>query len=186
MKVPHGANIVIIALLILFLLYRRIRRTIGFQRFVKGRMMTRMALFGIICIIFLALGYVHPLIYVYDALGIVIGGLIAYFAIRSTTFEWRKGAWYFRPNPWIGALLLVLFIGRIGFRVYQDYALISSGAARGGQIAQQNQLSAYSHDPFTVIILFTLISYYFVYYTFIIRREQHLEMSEEGHRTTVR
>ena len=180
---PHGAVLVLIGALILFSMYRRVKRTIGYQKLAKGRMITRIVLFAIICVLFLITGYVNPSVYIFDALGILIGGVIAYFAIRSTSFEWRKNAWYYRPNPWIGALLIVLFIGRIGYRLYQDYGLISSGASKGAssQLAQQNQLATYSHDPSTTIILFTLIGYYLVYYTFVISGERHLEA--EGART---
>jgi membrane protein CcdC involved in cytochrome C biogenesis len=174
---PHGAILVLIGVLFIFSMYRRVKRTIGFQKLAKRRMIIRIVLFAIICVLFLITGYTNPTIYIFDVLGILLGGVIAYFAIRSTSFEWRKNAWYYRPNPWIGAILIVLFIGRIVYRLYQDYALIGNAAAKGAgsQLAQQNQLATYSHDPSTTIILFVLISYYLVYYTFVIGRERHLE-----------
>jgi hypothetical protein len=172
---PHGVGIGLIVVLVLFSMYRRIRRTVGFQRFVKRRMVTRMSLFAIIGVIFLVTGFLNPKVYIFDAIGVVIGGIIAYVATRTTSFEWRKDAWYYRPNPWIGVLLVVLFIGRIGYRVYQDYGLFRATASANGQLQQQNQLATYSHDPSTTIILFTLITYYFVYYIFLIGRERHLE-----------
>lgn len=177
---PHGAVVGVIVVLVLFSMYRRIRRTIGFQRFVKRRMITRMTLLAMIGVIFLVTGYLNPTVYIFDAIGIVVGGIIAYFATRTTSFEWRKDAWYYRPNPWIGVLLIVLFIGRIAYRLYQDYTLFSATGSANGQLAQQNQFATYSHDPSTTIILFTLITYYFVYYTFIIGRERHLETDEQG------
>jgi uncharacterized membrane protein len=114
-------------------------------------------------------------VYIYDAIGIVLGGIMAFYAIRTTSFEWRKDAWFYRPNPWIGVLLLVLFVGRIADRVYQDYTLFGASASVNGQFAKQAQLATYSHDPITTIILFTMITYYVIYYMFFIRKERHLE-----------
>lgn len=171
----HASTFVIIGLLILFGIYRRTRRTIGFQKFKKGSMITRMILLTIVGILFLAMGYLNPMVYIYDVLGMILGGVIAYYAIRTTSFEWRKDAWFYRPHPWIGILLFVLFIGRIAYRVYQDYVLFGATAAVSGQPKNIEQLATYSHDPSTTAIFFTLIIYYIVYYTFLISKEKHLE-----------
>lgn len=175
----HSVTIGIIVILVVLGLYRRTRRTIGFQKFMKGRMLTRMAVLTIVGILFLSMGFAHPIGYIYDFAGVVLGGIIAYYAIRTTSFEWRQSAWFYRPNPWIGALLLVLFFGRIGYRLFEDYQLYGTTPTGHGQPANQTQLSAYSHDPATTIILFTLIAYYVAYYTFLIRRERHLEVEEQ-------
>lgn len=169
----HTASIVIVVLFILFAIYRRTRSSIGFQKLAGGRMIFRMALFVLIGVLFLVAGSQHPQVYLFDAIGIVVGGVIAYYAIRTTSFERRADAWFYRPNVWIGALLLVLFFGRIGYRVYQDYALVAAHASKGA-IAQQSSFASYSHDPLTAIIMFTLVAYYLIYYTFLIRKERHL------------
>lgn len=142
-------------------------------------MLTRMTLLAIVGVIFLLTGFLNPIVYIFDAIGIVLGGIIAYYAIRTTSFEWRKGAWFYRPNPWIGVFLLVLFVGRIAYRVYQD-ALFAATASANGTVTNQAQLATYSQEPFTAIILFTLITYYVAYYTFLIRKVRLLDTKEEG------
>lgn len=137
-------------------------------------MVTRMTIFIIVGVLVLIAGYLNPVAYLYDVLGFVVGGIIAYYAIRTTSFEWRTNAWYYIPNPWIGALLLVLFIGRIAFDVYEDYRLVGFSAANG-HATHPPQLATYAQDPYTAAILFMLIAYYIIYYTFIIRKERHLE-----------
>ncbi|GIM47934.1 hypothetical protein DNHGIG_34830 [Collibacillus ludicampi] len=176
----HHITPIFIVLLVLFSMVRRTRRTIGFQKFVKGRMFTRMTLLSIVGVIFLVMGYLNPMAYFYDAIGIVLGGVMAFYAIRTTSFEWCKDAWFYRPNPWIGVLLLVLFVGRIADRVYQDYALLGTSASANRQFAEQAQLATYSHDPITTIILFTMITYYVIYYMFLIRKERYLETEGQG------
>jgi len=142
-------------------------------------MLTRMTLLAIVGAVLLVTGFQNPMVYIFDVIGIVFGGIIAYYAIRTTSFEWRKDAWFYRPNPWIGLFLLVLFVGRIVYRVYQDYALFSATASANGKVVNQAQLATYSHDPLTAIILFTLITYYVVYYTFLIRKERHLGIEKK-------
>lgn len=168
---PHGAAVAGIAVLVLFSVYRRIRRNIGFQRFARKRMITRMLIFAILGALLLVSGYRQPTVYIFDALGLVFGTVIAYFSIRTTSLEWRQDAWYYRPNSWIGMFLTVLFIARIAYRVVQDYELFQMTAS--ASLAQQQQLASYSHDPTTSIILFTLIAYYLVYYVFLIGRVRH-------------
>ncbi|WDL95724.1 CcdC protein domain-containing protein [Alicyclobacillus sp. ALC3] len=170
----HSATPIIFVLLVAFALYRRVRRTVGFQKFVRSRLVTRMVLFGVVGVLILAAAVVYPTVYVYDAIGALIGAGIAYYAIRTTAFERRSGEWYYRPHPWIGVILIVLFVGRLAFQVYQDSALISSAAS--GQAANQAQLSAYAHEPITAGIFFILIAYYIVYFAFLIRKEKHLEV----------
>lgn len=177
----HSVTPIVIVLLVLFSIYRRAKRTIGFQRFVKGRMITRLTLFGVVGGILLVAGYVKPVGYIFDVIGIVAGGIMAYYAARTTSFEWRKDAWYYRAHPWIGVVLLVLLVLRIGYRLYQDYTLLGNGVANGAS-ANNAQLAAYAQDPSTTIILFVIITYYIAYYIFLIRRERHLktEPSEPG------
>lgn len=169
----HGGSIIVIAALILFVIYRRVRRTIGFQKFVKRQVMTRMIIFAAIGVLLVAAGYTHPEIYLWDLVGVVIGSVIAYISMRTTTFERRGNNWFYRPHPWIGVLLLVLLVGRIVYRLYVDYRLFDTTHANAH--AEQTQMSAYANDPLTVTIFFTLISYYVIYFIFLLRREGHMD-----------
>lgn len=176
----HSATPIVLVLLVAFALYRRVRRTVGFQKFVRGRLVTRVVMFGIIGLLILSYGLVNPLAFVFDAIGAAVGIGIAYYAMQTTTFERRGNSWYYRPHPWIGVVLIVLFVGRLAFRVYQDYGLFSNvGAANQAQ--SQAQLAEYAHDPATAAILFVIITYYVVYYLFLIRKEQHLEIQTLDH-----
>jgi membrane protein CcdC involved in cytochrome C biogenesis len=167
----HSASIVVPVVLIAFALYRRIRRTIGYQKLAKRAMTTRIVIFAIIGALILAAGAMRPIVYVYDLAGIAAGVVLAYYAIRTTTFERRGDSWFYRPNPWVGIILLALFIGRVADRLYEVYTLYgSSSVHNAGNQAQLN------HDPFTAVVLFAIVTYYAVYYTFVIRKEKHLQL----------
>ncbi|QQE77062.1 CcdC protein domain-containing protein [Alicyclobacillus sp. SO9] len=177
----HGVSLAIFAAIILFGLYRRTRRTIGYQRFAKKRMITRMTIFVVVGVLILLGGIIHPYVYVYDAVGVVAGAVLAYYAMRTTAFESTGDVIRYRPNPWIGVVLIVLFFGRIVDRMFMDYKLFKNGVGTVAQSNQQAQMAAYAHDPFTSIVLFTIITYYIAYYAFVIRRvrlQGHVSESE--------
>jgi membrane protein CcdC involved in cytochrome C biogenesis len=172
----HTVAIFILILIILFRIYRRIRKVGAFQKFVKWRMITRMGLMTIAGITLLILDSSRPVIYLVDASGILLGSIISYFAIRTSAFEWRKDEWFYSQNPWISIFLLVLFIGRIICRAYQMY--VSAGAMQ--MLGSRPVLLAISYrDPSTTVILFILITYYVVYYTFLIRTERQIKTNRE-------
>ncbi len=171
----HAASVVVPVLLIAFVLYRRIRKTIGFQKLAKGPMTARIVIFAVIGALMLAAGAVHPVLYLYDLAGIAAGIILAYYAIRTATFERRGDNWFYRPNPWVGIILLGLFIGRMADRLYEGYAIYKSSSA----YTEGNQAQFY-HDPFTAVVLFAIVAYYVVYYTFVIRKEKHLSIEGDA------
>src|SRR5579875_3033168 len=120
MWMPHSASIVIIVILIAFSIYRRVRRAVTFQPLTKSRFTVRMVLLCVVGVMYL-IGVVllHPWHLLYVLAGIVIGGILAYFAIRTTVFEKRGEKWFYRPNQWIGIVLIVLFLGRFVYRIFE-------------------------------------------------------------------
>lgn len=82
--------------------------------------------------------------------GAVVGGLLGLLALRHTHIGWHEGLRCYTPNPWIGAALGVLLVGRLAWRV-------GSGALTGGA-AQMGQ----NASPLTLGIGATLVGYYLV------------------------
>lgn len=168
----HYTSVIIIAVLVLFGVYRRVRRTVGFQYLVLGRLITRVVIFSILAVIILVAGAVYPVSYVYDAVGVVIGGAIAFISIRTTKFEMRSGRWGYLQHMWIGIGLVVLFIGRLTVRfieVSQDVGKIQQQTSVNNQIAAQN-----FSDPWTSGIFMLLVAYYIGYFGFLVRNARRL------------
>ncbi|GMA50091.1 hypothetical protein GCM10025857_14480 [Alicyclobacillus contaminans] len=169
----HYTSFIIIVVLVLFGMYRRIRRTVGFQYLVRGRLTTRVVIFSILALVILAAGAADPMSYVSDAIGLVIGGIIAYISARTTKFEMRDGRWGYLQHLWIGIGLIVLFIGRLAFRfieISQEVGNIHQ------QQAGQNQMAAQSFsDPWTSGIFMLLVAYYIGYFVFLLRKARQLE-----------
>lgn len=170
----HYTSVIIIVLLVLFGLYRRVRRTVGFQYLHRGRLTTRVVIFAILAVIILAFGALDPKSYISDAIGLVLGGIIAFVSARTTKFEIRNGRWGYLQHLWIGIGLIVIFIGRLAFRfleVSQDVTKIQQQ-----QTVTQNQTAAQSFsDPWTAGVFMLLVAYYIGYFVFLLRKARELE-----------
>ncbi|MFB5191839.1 hypothetical protein [Alicyclobacillus fastidiosus] len=170
----HYTSVIIIVALVLFGMYRRVRRTVGFQPLVRGRLTTRVVIFSILALVILAAGITSPWSYISDAVGLVIGGIIAYISARTTKFEMRNGRWGYLQHLWIGIGLIVLFVGRLAFRfieISQDV-----GKIHEQQASTQNQMAAQSFsDPWTSGIFMLLVAYYIGYFVFLLRKARELE-----------
>lgn len=174
----HTVAIIIIVMLVLFKIYRHARRELRFQKFVKGRALLRIALMVSLEAVLLATGYANPARYFFDAVGSLLGGLIACYSIRTSAFEWRNNDWFYRQNSWIGKCIFVILAGRFIHKGYEDiYALFA--AAANAQFTQQVPSAEYVRDPSLTGIMFVLIAYYIVFYTLLIRREQQMQPAEK-------
>ncbi len=171
---PHGISWVVIGVLVVWSIYRRIRRTIGFQPLRTKRFIFRVVLFLVVGVLYLVGTALHPTYVLYALIGLVIGCILTYFAIRTTEFEQRENGWYYRPNIWIGTALIVFFLGRLIYRGFEISKQIQTGTVSqhvGGQPL------SYSGDPLTASFLFALIAYYVGYSIFLIRSGRKRQMS---------
>jgi membrane protein CcdC involved in cytochrome C biogenesis len=170
----HTGVVFIIILFIIFRIYRRIRRIGGFQKFVKWRVLVRITVMAIVGILLLFTGFPNPVMYIFDSVGILLGGIVSYIAIQTSSFEWREDNWFYSQHPRISMLLIMLFVGRIAYKAYQ---ICASPSISQGTFGQPVLLVNYSHDPATAGTLFILITYYVVYYTFLLRTERQMKTS---------
>jgi hypothetical protein len=162
-------------ILIAFVLYRRVKKSIGFQRFSPKGMRVRSVIFGVLGLILLAVGFIHPILFLADAVGIAAGGVLGYYAIRHFVYEWRAEFLYTRTHIFIESTVLILFLGRVLYRVLAVVMLTKqSGAA-----TDANQMTQYTRDPATAAIFFIIIAYYLIYYSYLIRKGKSLLVEKQ-------
>jgi hypothetical protein len=171
----HISQFAVPAVVILLVLYRRVRRTIGFQKANPGRLGFRIGLFALVGLLLLGAGFVHPILYLADAAGIVCGIALALLAVKYCTFETRGPDLYYRTHIGIEAAVLALFIGRI---VYRLFFLFAAGPQTSSDPAAMQQ---WTKDPWTAVIFFILVSYYIGYYGFVLRECRKHTPSENLH-----
>jgi hypothetical protein len=168
-------NVILPFILIAFLMYRRVKRSIGFQKYSPKRMMFRIVFFSLVGFIILLAGVVHPILFLADVVGLAVGSVLAYYAIRHFVYEWRGELLFTRTHIYIEATVLTLFLGRVLYRILTMVMTVRDLQP----ISNDNQTSQYIKDPYTVAIFFVIIAYYILYYSFLIRKANAL-LAEKG------
>ncbi|HXS03764.1 MAG TPA: DUF1453 domain-containing protein [Rhodanobacter sp.] len=164
----HLSPYLIMLPLLALIVWRRVSRSFGRQPIRRKRMIVRIVMFAIIGGL-LALGGFHRLALAEGLFGgTLIGGAIGLLGLQLTRFEVDpvKGDCYV-PNPWIGALLTVLLLGRLAWRllvVWPQIQQASALAAVHGQ-GMQMQPMGYASSPLTMLVIGLLVGYYIVYYS---------------------
>jgi hypothetical protein len=161
--------LVVVTALIAWSVYRRVRRTLHWQPLVKRRLVVRGSVFIVIGMLLLVSTLYHPATAWWDAAGVAAGAALAWLALRNTRYERRDDGWYYRPHGAIGALVILLFLARIAYRLAAAAALWNGqGKAAGGLVpaggAHASAAAASTVDPWTAGAMFILVAYYAVYY----------------------
>lgn len=182
----HTEALVAVAALIMWSVYRRVRRTLRWQPLAKRRLAVRGSLFVVVGVLLLVNTLQRPAIVWWDAAGAVAGAVLAWLAVRNTRYERRADGWYYRPHGAIGALVILLFLARLAYRVTAAEALWNGqGTAGGGPVpaggAHASAAAAYTADPWTAGAMFVLVAYYAVYFLAMARRGPRPEdVAENG------
>ncbi|QHG85697.1 MULTISPECIES: hypothetical protein [Xanthomonas] len=114
------------------LYYRRIRRSFGRQPWKPLATGVRVAA---LLILAAALGfalYGLPQVRLGIAVGALAGSGLGALSLRYTHAEWREGRGWYTPNPWIGAALMLVLLGRLAWR-WATSAFATGAAAAGSQ-----------------------------------------------------
>ncbi|REK76928.1 DUF1453 family protein [Paenibacillus paeoniae] len=151
-------------LIVFFMLYRRFRRTVGFQPFKPRALKIRIGLFAAISILLLYAASFKPQLFAFDAIGLALGAIVVYFAIRYLRFEQREKTIYYRTHIAIEAFVVALFVGRIAYSVL---IMFTSGNAAVG--AKAMHFKQFITDPWTALVFYILVTYYIGYSIFVLR-----------------
>jgi hypothetical protein len=172
----HTANLAPFLLILViagFGIYRRARSHIGRQRVRPTRFKIRMA---ILCAISIALMVFSHAPLLPAAAGAVIGAIIAVFALRLTKMERTPEGTFYTGNIYIGLALLLLFVGRLGYRLVTTAGAI--GTAHAGAPPNQAMMASSMANPTTLGVFLLLIGYYVVYYVGILRMAAKLRAEQ--------
>ncbi len=175
----HTTAISIVVILVVLKIYRHARSELRFQKFVKCRLLARITLMAIIGVALLSTGYSQPVRYIFDTLGILVGGAIACYSIQTSAFERRNQDWFYRQNPWIGKCILVIVAGRFIHKGYEDIRAILGDSAGMEFTRHGSALAEYANDPSLTAFIFILVAYNVIFYALIIRKAQQWKLSDQ-------
>src|SRR5271155_4214846 len=106
---PKIITPVLMAALVIWMIYRRMRRTFGRQKVSETRIWVRIGIFAVVGGIFLMASLHNAPI-----LGALLGGLIGgaalgYLGLRHTQFEVTPEGGFYTPHTYIGLTVTALF-----------------------------------------------------------------------------
>ncbi|HEY0197469.1 MAG TPA: DUF1453 domain-containing protein [Rhodanobacter sp.] len=178
---PHVSSYLIMLPLLAFFVWRRVSRQFGRQRIRRKAMIFRIVTFALVgCL--LALSGFHKIALLEGLLGgVLIGGAIGFVGLRLTRFEVDpvKGDCYV-PNPWIGALLTALLLGRFAWRFLVLLPVMqgasSTAAASGSDMVGMS--AGYTASPLTMLMIGLLVGYYIIYFLGLLIHHRRFQQSK--------
>jgi hypothetical protein len=167
---PKSVTPLLVLALVIFGVYRRMRRTFGRQNVSAPRMWVRIVLLTIVggLVAYAAVRNVTTL----EGLlgGVICGAALALLGLKHTQFEVTPEGHFYTPHTYIGLAVTALFLGRI---VYRYSAVLASPQAQPGP-PNPNPFAAYQNSPWTAGIFGVLVAYYILYYVGILLKSRTL------------
>jgi len=163
--------------LIVFAVYRRLRRTFGRQPLRPRRMVVRIVLLALIAALLSPTLLRSPSFAAAALGGLAVGVLLALWGASRTRFEHAGAQLYYVPHTYTGVAVSLLFIGRVAFRLLQAYGT-AHGARAAATAGSDPGVAAYVSSPLTLGLFFVLVGYYVCYLSLVLWKSKHLKAGE--------
>ncbi len=158
------------ALLMLLIVYRRLRRQFGAQPLQPMRLGVRIAVLFAVGLALLPVAARSFTSIGVGLLGLGAGVALGKIAAARTRFTRRGDALDYIPHTATGVLVSALLLLRLGMRFARLYSGVSSVPPGAGFAPALQELG-----PLTVGLLFLLVGYYVYYYSRVLWKSRHLE-----------
>jgi hypothetical protein len=156
---------ILMGVIVVFAIFRRVRRNIGRQPVQPTAMQFRIALLALVAVLIAVPALRDMLLIGAFGAGIVAGAALGWFGLRHTKFERTAEGSFYTPHTYIGLALSALLIGRIAYRLLTVYPPLNAASQGTGQVP----LAALQTSPLTLAIFGVLIGYYTLYYAGVLR-----------------
>jgi hypothetical protein len=169
----------LIAILVLFVVYRRFRRSFGQQPLRPVRMQVRIVVLLVIgCLLLTAVFRSAAFISAVLA-GIVAGVALAMWGAARTRFLRVSGQLYYVPHTYTGIAVSFLFLGRLVYRLIQVTGNVHAIHAAAPDSASQGFAPAgLLQSPLTLGLYFVLMGYYVCYYSMVLWKSKRVVAEE--------
>jgi len=154
----------LIVAIVVWALYRRMRRSFGRQRVREGLMWLRMGILTVAAAL-IAVTVARDV----DVLGALLAGIacgaaLGFAGLKYTKFEITSQGRFYTPHAYIGLVVTALFVGRLLYRFLGVYNGVNASAAG------QSLAATYQHSPFLLAVFGVLVGYYVLYYLGVLQR----------------
>jgi hypothetical protein len=147
--------------LIIWRMYKRIRRLIGRQQSRPFRHWVAVIFLPVFLVLLMFVSLGSPWALAGLAAGVAVGIGLAVWGLRLTQFERTPQGFFYTPYMHIGIAISVLLLMRVSYRLFQMATLTGVAA----QEATQN----FTRSPWTTVIFGVLAGYYTCYAIGILR-----------------
>lgn len=174
----HLTNYLVMLPILAWIVWRRVSRQFGRQPIRRKRMVFRIVVFVFVGGLLALSGFHRIALAEGLAGGALIGGAIGLLGLRLTRFETDpvKGDCYV-PNPWIGALLTALLLGRLAWRLLVAWPQMQQQAALPpGAMPSMG----YAASPLTMLMIGLLVGYYIVYFSGLLIHHRRFQRAHPG------
>ncbi len=166
---------VLLGAVLLWAVYRRVRRNFGRQAVNGARLQWRVALLAVISALILFGSARSPALLGALVAGVAAGAALGLVGLRHTQFEATPQGRFYTPHTYLGVAVTALFLGRLLYRVLALY-LDTQTALQ----PNQDPLAAYQKSPLTLAIFGVLIGYYLVFNVGVLRKSRDLLVAPES------
>jgi hypothetical protein len=169
----------LIAILVLFVLYRRFRRSFGQQPLRPVRMQVRIGILLVVGCLLLTAVFRSPAFIAAVLAGIVAGVALAMWGAARTRFLRVSGQLYYVPHTYTGIAVSFLFLGRLVYRLVQVSGNMHAIHAAAPDPSNQGFAAASMlQSPLTLGLYFVLMGYYVCYYSMVLRKSKRVVADE--------
>jgi hypothetical protein len=167
------------AALVVFAVYRRLRRSFGRQLLRPTRMTIRMVLLTLIVCALLPSALRSTQYLGAQLAGAALGIGMGFWGAQRTRFLMAGERLYYVPHTYTGIAVSLLFVGRLVFRIFQAYIGAHAGqAAYPADPSQAMGAASMVRSPLTVGVFFVLAGYYLYYYGWVLWKSKHLKTED--------
>lgn len=166
------------AALVVFAVYRRLRRSFGRQPLRPIRMTIRMALLTLIVCLLLPSALRSAQYLAAEFAGAAVGVGLGVFGARRTRFVMYGERLHYVPHTYTGIAVSLLFLGRLVFRIVQVYGGVHAAPGVHSDPSQAFTPASMVRSPLTVGIFFVLAGYYLCYYGWVLWKSKHLNSDD--------
>jgi hypothetical protein len=169
------------AALVLFIIYRRFRRSFGRQPLRPRSMIVRMIILSVVGVLLLPAALHSSSGALAIIAGLALGVGLGVWGAQHTRFEWHEGKLHYVPHTYAGMVVTALFLGRLIYRfLVLPHGGYPSGVVPSSGTSPANPLGSLYQNPLTLGVFFVLIGYYVYYYSFVLWKCKHVKSEGAG------
>lgn len=163
--------------LVLFAIYRRVRRNFGRQPLRSARLAVRVAIFAVVAVLLLVPGVMGLHLGLGSVAGLLGGVLLGLYGLHLTKVDDVPEGRFYTPNRYLGVALTALLVGRLVYRFFIITPMIG-----GAAVAAQDPATmlAVHRSALTLAIAGLLVGYYLAFYGALLWRVHGFSPARSG------